>query len=104
MPVLSLPAGLIRHSNMRNTDDLRMSSSAPPFALKVPLQMFHGRVQFGTGLNPEGVPLSQRNPLLLYCALEGQDRVPGGIPLIAGPHYTGQDGVGLQFQIVQAVF
>jgi len=56
MPVLSLPTELIWHSNMRNTDDLHMSSNALPFALKGPLQMFHGRVQFGTGLDPEGVP------------------------------------------------
>ena len=103
MPALSLPAGLIRHSNMRNTDDLRMSSSAPPFALKGPLQMFHGRVQFGIGLNPEDVPLSQRKPLLFYIVLEGEDRVPGGIPFITRPHYTGQNRVGLQFQIVQVI-
>jgi len=54
-----------------------MSSNAVPVALKEPLQMFHGRVQFGTELNLEGVPLSQRNSLLFYYAFEGQDRVPG---------------------------
>ena len=44
---------------MRNTGDLRMSSNVLPVALKEPLQMFHGRVQFDTELNLEGVPLSQ---------------------------------------------